>query len=142
MRFLKSDSDKVKILQQWCRNYQKASETKDRSWQRLEAEGKWLAWKDVLEVLKRQKEIYESSGGCIATRAQESQKYTVLLLYTSIPPARSKEYRELRVAFTPRNLGRLFHAFPLQASKQATNQPTNQARVVYERLFLSICMHI
>ena len=41
---------------------------------------------------------------CELTRAQESQKYTVLLLYCSIPPARSKEYRELRVTFSRQNL--------------------------------------
>eukprot|EP00731_Ephydatia_muelleri_P027547 Em0019g420a len=97
MRYLKSDSDTIKTVQQWCRTYQKAYERKDRSWQRLEAEGKWLAWDAVLEVLKQQRELYESSGPCELTRAQESQKYTVLLLYCSIPPARSKEYRELRL---------------------------------------------
>eukprot|EP00731_Ephydatia_muelleri_P035037 Em0093g6a len=80
MRYLKSDSDTIKTVQQWCRTYQKAYECKDRSWQRLEAEGKWLAWDAVLEVLKQQRELYESSGPCELTRAQESQKYTVLLL--------------------------------------------------------------
>ena len=104
MRYLKSDSDTIKTVQQWCRTYQKAYERKDRSWQRLEAEGKWLAWDAVLEVLKQQRELYESSGPCELTRAQESQKYTVLLLYCSIPPARSKEYRELRVTFSRQNL--------------------------------------
>ena len=58
----------------------------------------------MLEVLKQQRELYESSGPCELTRAQESQKYTVLLLYCSIPPARSKEYRELRVTFSRQNL--------------------------------------
>ena len=47
MRYLKSDSDTIKTVQQWCRTYQKAYERKDRSWQRLEAEGKWLAWDAV-----------------------------------------------------------------------------------------------
>eukprot|EP00731_Ephydatia_muelleri_P009917 Em0005g503a len=83
MRYLKSDSDTIKTVQQWCRTYQKAYECKDRSWQRLEAEGKWLAWDAVLEVLKQQRELYESSGPCELTRAQESQKYTVLLLDTA-----------------------------------------------------------
>ncbi|KAL5479272.1 hypothetical protein EMCRGX_G022771 [Ephydatia muelleri] len=57
MRYLKSDSDTIKTVQQWCRTYQKAYERKDRSWQRLEAEGKWLAWDAVLEVLKQQREL-------------------------------------------------------------------------------------
>jgi len=104
LRFLKSDTSKVKAVQGWCRSYQKAYENKDRSWQRLSAQKKWLAWADVLQVVKQQKESYESSGGCELTRARESQKYTVLLLYTCIPPARSKEYRELKVTHTLSNL--------------------------------------
>jgi hypothetical protein len=57
-----------------------------------------------LLAVKQQKEIYESSGDCELTRAREGQKYTVLLLYSCIPPARSKEYRELKLTHTSANL--------------------------------------
>ncbi|KAL5459782.1 hypothetical protein EMCRGX_G033155 [Ephydatia muelleri] len=64
---------------------------------------KWLIWKEILDVLKLQRELYESAGSTFA-KAWESQKFTVLLMYCAIPPARGREYRELRFTFTEEDL--------------------------------------
>ena len=57
----------------------------------LASRGKWLAWDQVLAAVKAQKEAYECADGN-RTRAKEGMKYGVMLLYTSLPPARSQEY--------------------------------------------------
>ena len=56
-----------------------------------------------MDVLKLQRELYESAGSTFA-KAWESQKFTVLLMYCAIPPARGREYRELRFTFTEEDL--------------------------------------
>ena len=65
--------------------------------------GKWLVWGEVIDVLRLQKELYESAES-LFSRAWESQKYAVLLLYCTIPPARGREYRELKICVTDGDL--------------------------------------
>ena len=60
-------------------------------------------WSEVLDVLKLQRELYESAASTFS-RGWESQKFTVLLLYCAIPPARGREYRQLRYTFTDEDL--------------------------------------
>ena len=83
----------MKTVQSWCRTYQKAAERQYRGEckEALASRGKWLAWDQVLAAVKAQKEAYECADGN-RTRAKEGMKYGVMLLYTSLPPARSQEY--------------------------------------------------
>ena len=57
----------------------------------------------MIDVLRLQKELYESAES-LFSRAWESQKYAVLLLYCTIPPARGREYRELKICVTDGDL--------------------------------------
>ena len=44
------------------------------------------------------------SAGSLFNRAWELQKYTILLMYCSLPPARGREYRELQLCVTDAEL--------------------------------------
>ena len=67
-----------------------------KSWQELSAKNKWLHWEEVIEVVRCQREEYESETRP-DLRAVLSQDYAQLLLYTSLPPGRAEEYRTLRL---------------------------------------------
>lgn len=75
---------------------QKAENARPKTWQDLSASNKWLHWEEIIEVLKTQRDVYLSEIAPKA-RAQESQDYAQLLLYTAIPPARAQEYRTLQL---------------------------------------------
>eukprot|EP00731_Ephydatia_muelleri_P033649 Em0034g31a len=93
LNFLRSEGDCSVTIRHWLTTYQKAA-NRQRD---------WLIWKEILDVLKLQRELYESAGSTFA-KAWESQKFTVLLMYCAIPPARGREYRELRFTFTEEDL--------------------------------------
>jgi hypothetical protein len=77
--------------------YKKEAEaTRDHTWQDLAAKSKWLHWEEVIEVVKAQREAYETATSP-QERARESQRYAQLLLYTTIPPGRAEEYRTLEL---------------------------------------------
>jgi hypothetical protein len=65
------------------------------TWQHLSQASKWLHWKEVLAVVKQQREVYEAAATSLC-RAREGLRYAVLLLYTCLPPGRSLEYRMLQ----------------------------------------------
>ena len=65
-----------------------------QSWEELSSQSKWLHWKEVVEVVKEQRDEYERACSALA-RAREGLRYAVLLLYTCLPPGRSLEYRTL-----------------------------------------------
>ena len=81
------------VIQQFQR---KAENAREKSWQDLSARKKWLHWEEIIVVLKAQRDTYLAE---IAPkpRAQESQDYAQLLLYTAIPPGRAQEYRTLQL---------------------------------------------
>ena len=126
LAFLTADAGVPAAVRSWLSKYQKtAFEQRDVSWQRLKARGryiyiyihacifhacmytlhagKWLVWSEILEVLKLQKEMFESAESAFS-KAWEAQKYAILLLYCSIPPARGREYRELKLCVTDSDL--------------------------------------
>ncbi len=77
--------------------YQREAEAnRDKSWQDLSSRRKWLHWEEVIEVVRHQRDCYESQISP-PERAIESQDYAILLLYTTIPPARAQEYRTLKL---------------------------------------------
>ena len=76
--------------------FQKEAAATTKSWQELSWENKWLHWEEVLKVVKAQRDVYEEQLRPM-DRASESEKYTVLLLYTAVPPGRAKEYRTLKL---------------------------------------------
>ena len=52
---------------------------------------------EVLAAVREQKGCFEGATGS-RRRAQESQKFLALLLYTALPPGRTKEFQTLHVA--------------------------------------------
>ena len=75
---------------------QKAENGREKTWQDLSARKKWLHWEEVIAVLNAQRDAYLSEI-TPKLRAQESQDYAQLLLYTAIPPGRAQEYRTLQL---------------------------------------------
>ena len=99
LKHLNAPSETVKSVQSWSRSYQRGAEKQRRGdcKEALSASGKWLPWEQVLECVKSQKDCYVTADGS-RPRAMEGQIYTILLMYTSIPPARSQEYWSMQWA--------------------------------------------
>ena len=89
-------ADAQQYIRSLTSRFQKEASTSPKSWQQLSWENKWLDWEEILKVVKDQQELYESQVRPL-DRAVESQKYATLLLYTTVPPGRAKEYRTLRI---------------------------------------------
>ena len=90
--FLTADAAVPAAIRTWLFKFQKAAfEQQDISWQQFKAKGKWLVWGEIIGVVRLQRELYES---------WESQKYAVLLLYCSIPPAWGCKHSELKLYVT------------------------------------------
>ncbi len=94
----RGSTDKAQsYVRELVKRYQlQAAGDRAKSWQELSARKKWLHLEEILQVVKTQREAYESQIDP-ALRARESQDYAVLLLYTAIPPGRAKEYRTLQL---------------------------------------------
>ena len=81
----------------WSREYdrERSSDAVEKNWESLAQKNQWLHWGEFVEVVKSQREEYESASTAL-TRAQEGVRYTVLLFYSCLPPGRSQEYRTLQ----------------------------------------------
>ncbi len=87
----------ISYVRQLISLYQREAEAnRDKSWQDLSSRRKWLHWEEIIQVVKEQRYCYESQISP-PERAIESQDYAILLLYTTIPPARAQEYRTLKL---------------------------------------------
>ena len=81
----------------WLRNYdgEKQKDEAERTWEKLSQQKKWLHWEEVIEVVKSQRDEYESASTGL-TQAKESVRYALLLFYSCLPPGRAQEYRTLK----------------------------------------------
>ena len=102
LKFLQAEGCASTDQTQWqvrgyINKYQRDAEChRAKSWQELSAKNKWLHWEEVIEVVRCQREEYESETRP-DVRAALSQDYAQLLLYTSLPPGRAEEYRTLQL---------------------------------------------
>ena len=88
-------SDPVyEMFKSWMRDYSTKCESQRgyQSWEDLSSCSKWLHWEEVIEIVKIQKEAYESTPPGIH-QERESLQYTLLFLPS--PPGRPQEYRTL-----------------------------------------------
>ena len=88
--------ESLAYVRELTNTYQKQATKGHQSWQQLSRANKWLHWEQVLEVMKAQREVYESQIKP-ELRAFESQRYAALLLYCAVPPARGEVYRTLKI---------------------------------------------
>ena len=92
LKFLQAPSDTIQTVRGWSNSFQKDAQiNREKSWNTLAANGRWLSWKTILETVKCQREAFEAADGSVAI-AWEAVKLSVLLMYTSLPPGRSLEY--------------------------------------------------
>ena len=93
---ISTDTVQTYLRQVISHSQKEAEMVRGKTWQDFSQKRKWLHWEEVIEVVKQQRDAYNSK---IAPneRAQESHDYAVLLLYTAIPPARAQEYRTLQL---------------------------------------------
>ena len=82
MKFLQAPSDTIQTVRGWSNIFQKdAQVNREKSWNTLAANGRWLSWKTILETVKSQREAFESDDGSVAI-AGKALKLSVLLMYT------------------------------------------------------------
>ena len=89
-------TEPLNLYNTWIRAFTKQMETTTpRTWEELSKRNQWLHWEEVLVVLRKQREEFETADRPLAT-AREALKYAVLLFYCCLPPGRAQEYRTLR----------------------------------------------
>ena len=90
-------SEVQQTYRKWIRNYdgEKQKDEAERTWENLSQQKKWLHWEEVIEVVKSQRDEYESASTGL-TQAKESVRYALLLFYSCLPPSRAQEYRTLK----------------------------------------------
>ena len=92
--------DLLTTYRTWSSHYDRKRSAARRgmqTWQNLSQQSKWLHWKEVISVVREQREEYEAARTSIA----EDFRYAVLLFYTCLPPGRSKEYRCIQFRLHP-----------------------------------------